>query len=322
MALRADLVGTRVVVRRLVPGERGPSGGPALTDVLGVLVRWSGDELAVQRENGEVVVIRQAEVVTAKPVPPRAPVAGPVGAGELERVCARGWRAPVEESLGEWSLRAGGGFTGRANSALVVGDPGMPVGDALTAVAAFYAAHGLPPLAQAVVGSPELAALEQHGWVPARPHEGDAIVQVASVARALRTGPRPADDVDVLLSPGLTDDWMRRYGRTDGLDATVVRSILASGNEPVFARVGSPADAIGRAVVTGDWVGISAVEVTDALRRTGVGRAVVWHLLDWAGSRGARLAYLQTLPANRAALALYARFGFTDHHEYRYLRPG
>ncbi len=71
MTLRRDDVGKRVIVRRLLPGEVGPSGGPAMTDILGILVRFEDTFLVVEREDGERVVVPQAEVVTGKPIPPR-----------------------------------------------------------------------------------------------------------------------------------------------------------------------------------------------------------------------------------------------------------
>ena len=46
---------------------------------------------------------------------------------DLERAAALHWQAPETEPLGEWRLRAVAGFTGRANSALPVGDPGLPL---------------------------------------------------------------------------------------------------------------------------------------------------------------------------------------------------
>jgi N-acetylglutamate synthase len=52
----------------------------------------------------------------------------PLDVADLERLATRGWRGAEEAPLGEWLLRAGGGFTGRANSALVAGNPGMPPG--------------------------------------------------------------------------------------------------------------------------------------------------------------------------------------------------
>ncbi len=44
-------------------------------------------------------------------------------------------------------------------------------------------------------------------------------------------------------------------------------------------------------------------------------------LLTWGAEQGARSAYLQTMPGNDGALALYAPYGFVTHHRYRYLAP-
>lgn len=75
MAQRSQLgpqcVGRRVVVRHRVPGERGPSGGPAMTDVLGVLERWDEQHAAVRRADGSLVEIPIALIISGKPVPPR-----------------------------------------------------------------------------------------------------------------------------------------------------------------------------------------------------------------------------------------------------------
>src|SRR5271169_2240865 len=65
---------------------------------------------------------------------------------ELERTAAGHWRGTEEEWLGEWLLRAAEGFTGRANSALPLGDPGVPLDEALAAVTQWYRARGLPPM--------------------------------------------------------------------------------------------------------------------------------------------------------------------------------
>jgi N-acetylglutamate synthase len=89
----------------------------------------------------------------------------------------------------------------------------------------------------------------------------------------------------------------------------------------IFAQVAEPATAIGRAVVTQGWLGVSAVEVEAGRRRQGLGSDVVDALLAWGSACGARSAYVQVLADNDAALALYARRGFRTHHAYRYLRP-
>ena len=71
MPLTSTDVGRRVVVRRVVAGEVGPSGGPAMTDVVGTLVASDEATLTVEPENGDSVVIAWDDVVAAKPVPPR-----------------------------------------------------------------------------------------------------------------------------------------------------------------------------------------------------------------------------------------------------------
>jgi GNAT superfamily N-acetyltransferase len=320
MALSADLVGVRIVVRVRIPGQTGPSGGPAMRDILGVLTGWGPTELTVERADGVVETVRHADVVTGKPVPPRASVRQRVPAADLQRICARGWQAPRTRVLGDWLLRAAGGFTGRANSALVSGNPGVPIDEALRDVVAFYAADQLPPLAQVILDSPEETLLADRGWVSARAGYAAAIVQVASVAIARRrpSSARPVT-VDVDGAPG--DAWIARYGRSGEAEPDVVRSVLTSGDDVAFARVGDPIVGIGRGVFTDDWVGLSAVEVDPARRREGIGTAVVAALLEWAASLGARSAYLQTVPGNDAALALYEPFGFVTHHSYKYLRP-
>src|ERR1700733_14369419 len=65
---------------------------------------------------------------------------------DLEQRAALGWRAPGEERLGDWLLRAADGFTGRANSALATGHPGLPLDQAARAVRDWYQARGLPAM--------------------------------------------------------------------------------------------------------------------------------------------------------------------------------
>jgi GNAT superfamily N-acetyltransferase len=65
---------------------------------------------------------------------------------DLERAAAAHWRGTEEQWLGNWLLRAADGFTGRANSALPLGDPGLPLDDALAAVTRWYRERGLPPM--------------------------------------------------------------------------------------------------------------------------------------------------------------------------------
>jgi hypothetical protein len=97
--LGPHVIGQRVVVRRLVVGETGPSGGPALTDVLGICVAW--DPCVVETASGVRVSIPLSEIVSGKPVPPRPPVRMRAGFGE----CESHGVAPWVESFSDESLR-------------------------------------------------------------------------------------------------------------------------------------------------------------------------------------------------------------------------
>jgi len=292
-----------------------------MTDVLGVLASFDALSLAVDLEDGERLTISQAHLVTGKPIPPRPMARIRVSSDELQRICAAGWRAPDAEQLGDWLLRAASGFTGRANSVLPIGDPGAPLQAAVGQVETYYRDRGLPPLAQVVVGSRRWDELRALGWVEARPGTSGATVQVASVARARRATPAVPGAGHVALLDEPDVDWLRVYRRASDKPATVVRSVLTSGDAVVFAQVGTPAVAVGRGVVTGDWLGLYAVEVSAQHRGRGLGACVVSSLLSWGASLGAMSAYLQTLEDNADAQRLFSRFGFETHHRYRYLTP-
>lgn len=134
---------------------------------------------------------------------------------ELERTAAAHWRGTEEQRLGDWLLRAAEGFTGRANSALPFGDPGLPLDEALAAVTDWYRARGLPPMIvvpTALEADPTGQALDNHlaerNWAT-RP--GPAFVMVADLPLAgLRPDSLPAGrEVRVTSEPG--DAWAAMY---------------------------------------------------------------------------------------------------------------
>jgi GNAT superfamily N-acetyltransferase len=108
------------------------------------------------------------------------------------------------------------------------------------------------------------------------------------------------------------------YGRVGELE-DAARRVLEGPAAVGFASLDEVA--IGRVVVTGEWAGLAAVEVDPGRRREGLARRIVTTMIAWAVEHGADKAYLQTMQDNHGAIALYAPFGFTDHHAYRYLTP-
>ncbi|MEW1870270.1 GNAT family N-acetyltransferase [Streptomyces caelestis] len=312
-------VGKRVSVRSLI--EHGPP-GERFTDTVGVLTSWDNGVLRITRKNGESVRVSESSLVAGKVIP-SAPARrrGPAASyEELARVSARAWRPVESERLGEWELRAAEGFTRRANSVLPLGDPGVPLDDALTAVRAWYAARGLPAYAQTATGAegtqePLCAELERRGWV----REVTAELWVGPLAPVADLGGEPSG---VVLSREADGAWLARY-RRKGVSEVALR-VLGSGPSVWFATVpGAGADApaaIGRCVVDGRWAGFAAVEVDPARRRRGLATAVMAALARRALDEGASAAWLQVEDDNAGARALYDRMGFAAHHAYHHYR--
>ncbi|MDQ0377290.1 GNAT family N-acetyltransferase [Amycolatopsis thermophila] len=233
----------------------------------------------------------------------------------LELRCADAWPAVSTDKIGDWRLRAAGGFTGRANSALAVGDPGSPTGSALRGVCDFAHAHRIPPVVQVVAGSETERAIAAAGWVPNSGHAAGHVVSVL-------TGPlgEGADEVPVLASP--TGGWWElTVGRPEPTDAE--RHVLTTG-EIGYALadvMGVTAGAV-RAAVVDDVLHIARLAVRPGYRRRGLASALMAACGPWAAERGATRTVLQVAVENAGALAFYDRLGFTEHHRYRYWVPG
>ncbi|GAB7190292.1 hypothetical protein NUM3379_09980 [Kineococcus sp. NUM-3379] len=321
----AELVpGARVVVRhRLADGSA--------SDALGELTAADASSLVVATRRGEVRIAR-ADVLAAKGVPPpprrRGAPHAAVGVEDLERVMAAHWRPLEAEPLGEWVLRAAQGFTGRANSALAVGSPGVPLEEALAAVRRFYAARGLPAVVavphpvEADGSCPEPvpgldAALAGAGWSLRTP----TLVLTAATRRLPDRAPRPLPDglvLDVADAPDAA--WLEAYRYRGQPLHPAGPAVLVSAPARVFVSVreGGRAVAVARGSASPGWAGLAAVEVVPEHRRRGLAGHLLAAVVRWALERGAVSAYLQVAGDNTAARELYAATGFTPHHGYRY----
>lgn len=284
--------------------------------VVGVLVAANAHIWSIRRRDRSVVDVDVAKITAGRVVPPGR--AERASVSEVQRVAALGWRALEREPLGEWLLRAGGDFTGRANSALALGDAGMPHTAAIDAVESWYAARGLPARLQLVErdAPPGLSDfLDDRGWL------SSPLVQVmtAEIAHALRAaGTTTLRDVRFDDEPD--DSWLACYRQGGGELPPAAKAILTNHPTAVFASVRDDdrAIAIARAAVDDRWAGLFAVEVAPDGRGAGLGSAISAAVLRWAGQRGARRTYLQVLADNTAAVRLYERLNFTVHHHYRY----
>jgi N-acetylglutamate synthase len=291
-SLGPHVVGQRVVVRRVLPGETGPSGGPAMTDVLGICESWVDGVAVIRREDGTAVAIRTGDIVSGKPVPPRPSVRQRVSAREAESHAAPHWPGVVREALGEWELRTEPApkdrLRKRANSCLAMGDPGVPLADAAAVVRDFYASRERPAMVQVEVGSEVDAWFDGAGWVVVP--GGDSLFLLGSLSRARRLVP----------------------------DAGGIAKLHPKG---VRAHAEVVDQAFGKASVDGDWLGIHDLYVEPELRRRGLARAVVATLLGWGAEQGATTVWLHVETGNDPAVALYESMGLSVHHACRYLAP-
>jgi GNAT superfamily N-acetyltransferase len=252
---------------------------------------------------------------------------------DLERVAARHWRGTEEDQLGEWLLRAAQGFTGRANSALPLGDPGLPPDAAVDAVAGWYRARGLPPMIVLPVplegNSParELDAyLSERAWAT---RSGPAFVMVADLPLSgmvtdLPLGGVPGDlpcAAEFLADPEPDDAWLATYAyRGTRQQPPTMRAVLTSAPVQAFTSIRSDRDvlAIARLSIAAGWAGLTAVEVHAGHRRAGLGTSIIAAACAEAAARGIRSAFLQVGVDNIAARSLYERCGFRYSHRYHY----
>lgn len=304
-------LGSRVVLRyRLPAGYSHP-----MTDVIGELVALE-PAVVVRTETRQLVQVAPDAVVALKALTPR-----PIRTGEiraLEAAATAGWPGLELEWVDGWLLRAGAGFTSRANSAIPLGDPGTVADPADPEVrarlAAWFAERGLP--LRLLI--PDRLARIPSGW----PAGGDVQVMAADLDNV----PVPEGPTPVLVSGRPDEDWLSRY--RSGARPEDARRVLGAVARGVlgFGRIGAPGSepvAIGRAAVTDApdgrrWVGLTAIEVAPEHRRNGLGTLMCGSLLRWGRERGATHTYVQVAEDNTGARALYRELGFVDHHRYRY----
>ncbi|MFC6013519.1 GNAT family N-acetyltransferase [Nocardia lasii] len=299
-----------------------PAGYPQpLTDVIGELVSMTPP--AVRTAEGELVTVSADRVVALKALGPR-----PIRTKEirsLETAAALAWPGTAHRWIDGWLARAGHGYTGRANSAVPLGESGVPAVlsiDTMRKIADWYTEQGLPLLLQL----PDRLAPVPPGWNT----WNETVVLGLDIANfVLPQGPsmvRVADAPD--------DAWLatHRYRGEPPLDPTVRepdRRVLTATIDGTlgFASLGLPEPlSIGRGAVTTApdgrrWIGLTCVAVAAAHRRNGLGALVCAELIRWGAEHGATHAYVQVSIGNAGALSLYRDLGFLEHHTYRYTAP-
>lgn len=324
--------GDRVVVRyRLGPGapadwrpqgaaNAGSGGAPQRSDITGTLIA-DDDPLVIDRAGSELRVpldavdsIRLLSATVVRNSDIRA----------LEHAAALAWPGTESAWIDGWLVRAGGGFTRRANSAVPLDRSARAHPGTLAAIASWYDRHHLPVLLalpdrllppHQVGGTPASGAIQVLVRDLPAEHPTECLTHAVEVGR-------------IGLDAHPSEEWLRAL---DPADPHLAGRVVGATDAPAaYAGVRAEADgsvaATGRGVVTRApdgtrWLGISAVWTDTRFRRRGHGDAVLDSLLTWGAEQGAQRAYLQVDAANRIAGSWYRARGFGLHHTYRYLTP-
>lgn len=231
----------------------------------------------------------------------------------LERIADRAWPAAERSSLGPWILNASTGWSGRLNACWPLGEPSLPLGEAVDAVEAWYAARGLPAVFKPAGPLPGLEAeLTARGYRARTP----TLMMVADMPEAVApTRVVVADTVGAAFERvflGTQDnpaDAAERMGAFHRIARPRVFASIEIAGDPV---------AIGGSAVEGDWAGVFGMRTLAAFRRQGLAQDIVAALMAGAKAAGATRAYLQVEAPNAPAIALYQRFGFQTAFAYSY----
>lgn len=298
----------------------------SLTDALGELLAFDDEAAVVRTRNGDVRVLRES-IVTGKEVPPAPRRPGRphrvIEPADLQEVMVTGLPPLESDWQGRWLLRAANGYTGRANSVLPLGDPELPVMNALTVVERWYAERGLSPLVQ--VYGPTVAeafasgvgrAVREAGWevLP------DVLVMTAATDAVVDA--TTGTEVGAGVTERVDGRWVTGATTREQEHADTLVPMLDRIRDARYVTLGTDRipDAVGRLALGRGWAGIFAVHVQPTMRRRGLARAVVGALAREAQAAGARSTYLQVSADNTAAVRLYESLGFATHHEYAYAR--
>ncbi len=212
---------------------------------------------------------------------------------------------------------------------LVVGDPGLPLDEAVDHCEQWYAERDQTTMFQVsgpagftIADHPVAQALVERGYTVGggRPDWSRVLVMtgpLGGLPSATGTAPQ------VVVEKTLSEEWLRAYseGRTPvpGITEAVLtgseRQLFLSIREDPMGRI----IAVARITLHPGWAGVFGLWVHPDHRRQGLARGVMAAVGTIARENRVPAIYLQVSEDNDAAIAMYEALGFTVHHEYTYL---
>ncbi len=270
------------------------------------------DGIVVERD-GERFTIPRDLVVAMRVLPDRAVRTSEIR--ELETAAAHGWPGTDRVTVDGWLLRAGGGWSRRANSAVPLAFGVTADVATLSVIRRWYDDHGLPTTIAAV------DRVLPAGAVP----EGADGLRVAVMTRTSGSVVAiPLSPLTVSATP--TDEWLAAVigHRGEVVDPTVAGAVLHAVVDGTLRFASVVADGVlaatGRGAINrsgesaSTWLGLSCLWTHPDHRGRGFGTAVVTALMQDA-RRPAAIAptcrWSRTTPPRSGSIAASASPGIT-----------
>jgi ribosomal protein S18 acetylase RimI-like enzyme len=246
-------------------------------------------------------------------------VSAEVGILAWERRGLNAWPALSNEVVGDWVLRASGGYTKRANSANAIArEASKPdFREIITAAERFYFANGQPTIFRIT----PLADPEAESLLAAAGY--DFLDPSTTMIAPLDDG-RASAEIQVDLHP--SSAWLDDAAAAKGVGPVrrVAHDLIIRSIRPpaVFATafLADTAAGFGLAVLERSAIGLFEIAVRSEFRGRGLGRDLTRALMAWGREQGAAEAYLQVLNTNGRAIKLYESLGFRAAYGYHYRR--
>ncbi|MCC2595099.1 GNAT family N-acetyltransferase [Pusillimonas sp. MFBS29] len=246
---------------------------------------------------------------------------GAASVQQLEHRSFNAWPGARCAVAGDWLLRSTNGYTKRANSANALQPAAQLDPMLLWHIEAWYQHQRQPsifrlsPLADSTVDT----VLDEHGYQLIEP---SIVMQRAGQAQDANW--QPARNVCFRVQTQLSEQWLNSYCAAGGLTPTrqdALRLIQQSITMPcAYASIEYEGEccAWGLAVLEREAAGLYEVMVLPSCRGKGLGRQLLYGLLQWAARQGATHTDLQVTGGNATAQQLYTSLGFQAVYGYHY----
>ena len=260
----------------------------------------------------------------------------------MEEMALNAWPSHMSELYDGWIIRYSHNYTYRTNSVEQLGKSTLPLDEKIAFCEDAYRAHGTPASFKInPLTDPDFEKmLEDRGYE--LKHKTDTMVGALSEMNPLdaiyeehefenRLCGMPSamrfegseDEVNVLMQPVITDEWIAGFFHLNGTSEPLLRRIVPAMFKAIPKNtVVCSVECDGHMVASGlgifdrEYIGIYGIYVSPSCRKRGYARAICSALIHEGRRQGATKAYLQVVHDNERAHKLYGSLGLEHYYTY------